>query len=193
MVLFKIILKWFILFFIFETTDIIRFVQYVIYYLKWNRYIFITIHKEILCPIFSFVSNWTKTDISAFRIKNCAVLLQIISTIQINEMKNRLFSIAIFLRILQWTILMCELTTNCFDSLCMYRSAVWQEEVWVSEPGEIRPTVRVNTDQIRGESMLTLNTYQHVPTRANTSKMYQYVPTHTNMYQHVPACKNMYQ
>lgn len=111
----------------------------------------------------------------------------------VNEMKNRLFSIAIFLRILQWTILMCELTTNCFDSLCMYRSAVWQEEVWVSEPGEIRPTVRVNTDQIRGESMLTLNTYQHVPTRANTSKMYQYVPTHTNMYQHVPACKNMYQ
>lgn len=111
----------------------------------------------------------------------------------VNEMKNRLFSIAIFLRILQWTILMCELTTNCFDSRCMYRSAVWQEEVRVSEPGEIGPTVRVNTDQIRGESMLALNTYQHVPTCANTSKMYQYVPTHTNMYQHVPAFKNMYQ
>lgn len=111
----------------------------------------------------------------------------------VNEMKNRLFSIAIFLRILQWTILMCELTTNCFDSLCMYRSAVWQEEVWVSEPGEIGPTVRVNTDQIRGESMLTLNTYQHVPTRANTSKMYQYVPICTNMYQHVKICTNKYQ
>lgn len=111
----------------------------------------------------------------------------------VNEMKNRLFSIAIFLRILQWTILMCELTTNCFDSLCIYRSAVWQEEVWVSEPGEIGPTVRVNTDQIRGELMLTLNTYQHVPTHANTSKMYQYVPTHTNMYQYIPAHTNISQ